>query len=176
MPEPLSDGRLAEIRERAAHITEYGGATADEEQLSGVDVPDLLAEVERLNYAIQGGLQHVGEALEQRDLARDAAVALEQQNARYLQRIQELAAQHRKAATGRAEWERLCAVQKRYRQEAEGERDQLAEQHAAASNDLQFVRAAIDAWLTGADPHNTLAAIRDQLNNAPIPGAEADRG
>lgn len=39
---------IAEIEERAAHITEYGGATAEEEQLANVDVPALLAEVERL--------------------------------------------------------------------------------------------------------------------------------
>lgn len=45
MPEPLPDERLAEIRERAARITEYGGARAGE-QLAGVDVPALLAEIE----------------------------------------------------------------------------------------------------------------------------------
>lgn len=44
----LTDTQLAEIDERAAHITEYGGATADEERLAGEDVPALLAEVKRL--------------------------------------------------------------------------------------------------------------------------------
>lgn len=66
MADPMSDERLAEIREEIDLGT---GVLSEKTAL------ELLAEVEHLNAAVRGGLSHVGNALAERDAAREQLAA-----------------------------------------------------------------------------------------------------
>lgn len=67
----MNPEQIAEIEERAAYITEYGGATADEERLADVDVPALVAEVKRRTAERDEALKEMREARAELDRVRD---------------------------------------------------------------------------------------------------------
>lgn len=116
-PEPMTDERLAEIDERAAHLFEYVPQTEDADRLAGHDVPALLAEVERLRTELVRWEGHdavtatlVSQVEQERDNARAdvkrlSAVAKDLQNL-----VEEL----------RTDWKRVDGE----RAEAKAERDQ----------------------------------------------------